>query len=482
MVQQQPQLDAFMRLVGMLEEVIFNGSTSTIDREFYTIPHPGLFVSPTLTDRPNSDDMGLISDLFNITFDSTVLFNPQLSSVDQLYSDILQQAALPKAELTNAEQQELDDLEEELLDLFDNYAKYKLRHDEILGEIYRAQEANQPADVIAALEAKRQYALQEWKIRGRKNRYENAEAEVAYYRSVSPRRHFLNLSNRFDQHTALAPNLGNYQSTYLQPPIHEWSSPYAGWAQFTKTFKYTELHKKSKHTKWSGSVGLNFGLFKRISIGANGEKIENYEKSENTDIELKFEYLRVRILRPWLVPDLFLYRFWAYKKAFGHRVISSGYTPGSNEALGPKGLMPVLPTDFVIARNVSISANFNQNERNFIQETISGSVSGGWGPFSARGSYSTTTTQEDVYGSFDGTTLKIAHPQIIGFLGTLLPMTPNPDRRLPWTGDQDFGDDPEESMALANVKTLAEIGNTSDSYLDLAKQQNEMLRGILRSE
>jgi hypothetical protein len=138
--------------------------------------------------------------------------------------------------------------------------------------------------------------------------------------------------------------------------------------------------------------------------------------------------------------------------------------------------MPVLPTDFVIARNVSITANFQENERKFVQETLSGSVSGGWGMFSARGSYSTTTTQEDVIGSFDGTSLKIANPQIIGFMGIMVPETPDPNRNLPWEDDADFGDDPEESVRASGKAAARELGFLSPKeYLNLAREQHESL-------
>lgn len=463
MPSKQPQLEAFCKLIGMLETVIFNGSTGGPDREFYTVPHPGIFIDPKLTDKPNSKDMELVSQLFNGCFGASLLYNPLMTTVTQTYSDILEQAALPEMKLTADQEKYLNAKEAELLKILDAYMKYKQRYDEIVGSIYREQENGAPSSVIYELYKKRDLADIEWKRRGYKEQYQDLEAEVSYWRSVSPRRHFANLKARFDQHTAQA-GTSTYQATYLSPPIQEWSSPYAGWAQFEKIFKYSELHTFSKHTSWSGSVSGNFGLW-HAGGGAGGSNTEKYENSENIDIELKFEYLRVKILRPWLIPDVFKYRFWTYKKAFGFRPISEGYIPGSTSPLGPQGLMPVLPTDIVLARNVCISATFSEEEKKFVQSTLSGSVSGGYGPFSCRGSYSTTTTKEDVVGSFDGTTLRIANPQIIGYLGTLLPRSPAPDRRLPWTSDADFGDTTKQ-------------GRKADDYLKKAKTQSEVTKKI----
>lgn len=460
----QPQLEAFSKLLGMLEQAIFNGSTGLPDREFYTVPHPGIFISPNLTDRPGSDDMALIARLFNGCFDSTLLYSPQLSTVNQTYEDLLTQAALPEKELTKDEEKTLERLEKQQETLFDSYHKYKRRHDLIQGQIYRAQINKETIDVIYELRQKLDEAQDEWRLRGKKELYEENEANVAYLRSISPRRLFQNFLERYKSLSSSSPNLGDYQATFLEPPIHEWSSDYAGWSQFSKTFKYSELHTRSSHTSWSGSVGLNFGLFQRVDAGGGGQEVKTYENSENIDIELKFEYLRVRIVRPWLVPDVLLYRFWTYKKAFGFRQISSGFTPGNKEPVGPKGLMPVLPTDIILAKNVTISAAFTESEKTFVRKTLSGSVSGGWGPFSARGSYQTTSTKQDVTGSFDETTLRIANPQIIAFMGTLVPKTPDPNRLLPWGDDADFGEQKEEQLF-----------KESQAYVAAMKEQHEIL-------
>lgn len=462
MTDKQPQLEAFSKLIGMLETAIFNGGTGGSNREFYTIPHPGIFIDPNLKDTPDSKDMLITSMLFDQCFSASLIYKPILSTISQTYSDILQQSALPNQELTPKQEIDLKKLEKKIEEIFDLYQKYKSRYDEVIGAIIKAREDNSPSSVLQQLEAKRVAALDEWKYRGKKADYEESLAKISYIRSISPKLHFANLKSRFDQQTSTSGN-NSYQSTFLSPPIHEWNSLYAGWAKFKKTFKYSELNTYSKHTAWSGSANANFGIWK-VGGGASGSSTEKYENSENVDIELEFEYLRVRILRPWLVSDLFNYRFWTYRKSFGHRLISDGYNPNENSPLGPQGLMPVLPTDFVIVKNVNISSIFSEAEKKFISEVISGSVSGGFGPFSCRGSYSTTTTKEEVKASFDQTTLRIANPQIIAFLGILLPKTPNPDTRLPWGDDADFG--------------INDLRSTSNDYLKLAEAQNNIVNSI----
>lgn len=66
---------------------------------------------------------------------------------------------------------------------------------------------------------------------------------------------------------------------------------------------------------------------------------------------------------------------------------------------------------------------------------------GAAGAHFARGDYiRSTTTKEDVIGSFDGTTRRFAHLEIIGMMGIVLPQAPAPDHRLALRSDADFGD------------------------------------------
>lgn len=474
----EPQIEAYLKLVGLLEDAVYGGSSGDINgREFHTIPHPGIFVNPNIKSEPNSNGMKLVALMCDNAFYPQLKYLPNTATVSETYKNAITQAALPHRDLPPEAQRDLRKLESRARSLYDNYDKYRMRYNQVTNLLRQAESAGAASHVTADLEAKRKQAQDEWDLRGRKLDYENTLASVKYYRSMSPRGHFQDLIDRYALHTKPSQTMGPYQATYLDPPIHEWNSQYSGWAQFKKTFKYSELHKKSRHSSWSGSMGLNFGLFKRVSAGASGSHVEEYEKSENTDIELKFEFMRVRVYRPWLVPDLFDYRYWTYKKEFGYREISSGFNPGSTEPIGPRGIMPVLPTDLVVARNVSISAAFNERERKFIHDTIEGSIYGGWGPFSSKGSYKTESSQEDVKALFDETTLQIANPQIIGFLGTLLPKSPNPDRALPWIGDQDFGDRPPEvDGKLADLHAVSLPDN--DAYLMAMETQNNVLKSF----
>lgn len=437
-----PQLDAFTKVAGLLEEAIFGNPGPAPGRAFFTVAHPGIFLSPTLTEKANSKDMMIAASILDPCFSATYIHTPLISTVSGIYADLITQAALPKTTLTTAQEARLQLLETRIATAYASYHKYKERYDAVQVELYAAIEAEAPASQIVALRQKLRAAENEWVVFGSKRQYEQDDSEVQYLRALSPELYFANLRTRFDESSQTDPAGVSFQPVYLEPPVSSWSSPFTGWNQFEKTFKYSTLTRRVSHSSWSGSVGLNFSLFKRFSVGADGSKIDEFQESTNIDITLKFEFMRVSIIRPWLRPDVFSARFWTYRQTFGYRQISDGYDPGSTGPTGPAGLMPVLPTHLIIARNVTITANFSADERKFVEETLKASGGGGWGPFSIRGSYQTTTTSEDVEGSFDGTTLRVPNPQIIGFAGTLLPRSPNPDRSLPWQGDQTFGDQP----------------------------------------
>lgn len=464
----EPQLEAFAKVLGMMENAIFSGSTGGSDSEFYAVPHPGFFISPNLTERANSKDMLIISNLVNRCFEPEMRYREKVTTVTQVYSDILSQAALPEQELSEEEEDKLIKLEQKLEEMFPAYSRYKTRYLEAYGYFLAAQESDPPnSSEVRRLKDKLDSARDEWKLTGRKEAYEKASAQVSYLRSSSPKTHFDNLQKRFSDHTQTS-GVGDYQATYLSPPIAEWQSQFTSWTRFEKTFKYSNLEVLSKHTSWSGKTGGGWGLWKaKIKVG--GSTVEEHEESENIDIELKFDFLRVRIIRPWMVSDLFSYNFWTYQKEFGYRQVSEGAI--LNAPVGPRGLMPVIPTDLVIVKDVSITANFGEKERDFIKKILSGSAGGGWGPIGVKGSYQTTTSSEDVEGSFDGTTLKVHNPQVIGIIGTLLPACPNPQRELPWGDDAAFppaGKDKNTELA----------GEADEPYLKAAREQWELVRDL----
>jgi len=429
-----PQLDAFAKVLGLFENRVFGSTGDTSSTEFYSVPHPGIFINPNLKHGSNTNDMLIISEIFNQCFDATWLYRENVNTVDSVYKSILERTALPKSELpTGMTESKLEAMERQLSGWRANYKTYEERYNEARRELLAAREQGKPGSVISALRAKRYEAEKDWEVYGNKYQYDKLDANLSYYRALTPRIYFEELKRQLADSEAEAPT-SPYYETFIEPPISQWNSPNTSWAFFTEKFKFSDITRRTKHKSWSGGVSASFGFWSAKG-GAAGSENREYLKTKNVDIDLSFELLRVRIIRPWLEQSLLAERFWAPHKNWGWFDVSTGFNPYTSEPVGPQGKMPVLPTHAVVARNVSLTANWSDKERTFIKKVVSGKAKGGWGPFRASGSYRKETTSEDVTSVIAGNTLRIEHPQIIGLMGTLLPQSPNPNPLLNWEDD-----------------------------------------------
>ena len=103
-------------------------------------------------------------------------------------------------------------------------------------------------------------------------------------------------------------------------------------------------------------------------------------------------------------------------------------------------------------------------------------MSASFGPFSVRGSYTETTSQVDVRATFDGTTLTIPNPQVIGFQGVLLPRTPNPDTSLPFDWERAWNPNADRVANDADQKAeelAIEMSGALRAYDDIKVSVNE---------
>jgi hypothetical protein len=87
-------------------------------------------------------------------------------------------------------------------------------------------------------------------------------------------------------------------------------------------------------------------------------------------------------------------------------------------------MMPLLPTAFIAARNISITANWSTQDQSYIHSVTSGSASVGWGPFQIGGSYYSSSSQATFQSSFQDGVLRIPGIQIIAFINQILPVVP----------------------------------------------------------
>jgi len=428
-------------LFAAVEDALFFGDRLTTS-EFACLMQPGRLVSSNL-DEGNLEDMAIQADLTNQAIDTSFLYLPiTTSTISQKYYDVLNFAALPNASLSPSDIQEINQIRDWLAD---HKAAYDIGRDRY-GDAKRAYEfeankLNPSSAELEILAQKRDDALNDWETFGLRSLYENKVGRLIQITAGNPDRLWNDFRTLLASNRKSAPKRGGFYQTFFVPSVKTWNSPETSWGYYQKHVSERDTYSYSHTTNWSAGASGGWGLFS-VDVGTGGSSEYKRTSSDVTDVTVKFEYARIRISRPWLIPDAFGYQFWTWKKTYGRfRYLSDGGILSANPPIRPIGMMPALPTDFVLARNVELTANFSHNDQTLISSQLSGSASAGWACFSFNGSYSESTSEQIVHASFDGTTIKISQPQIIAFISGLMPKTPDPDQTLPFGSDAQFPQD-----------------------------------------
>lgn len=217
---------------------------------------------------------------------------------------------------------------------------------------------------------------------------------------------------------------------------------------------------QSRASKTGGGGAVSFGF---AFVGGGGgsssssssaesfsNKNEKYQfRNDAKNLTIELEYGLCTIHRPWLLGDIFYMKNW-YSVGNPKNAISDGRI--DTQAKSEKPLMPMIPTQFLVIRNVKISAtswgadgevlkSLHSDSRSNSQSSSS-YVSGGGGfslgfvSFGGHGSHSSGNTSGSSGGSsssssssnfgwrFANNTLEIKGAQIIAFLSEVVPASP----------------------------------------------------------
>lgn len=445
-------LKILKNLFAELERPLFLGDG--LDKgEFHSLMQPGQFVSTNLREADGSDDMAIQASLTDDLIDTQFIYTPLMGSISEQYRLIIENAALPYKELSPKDQAEIDRINTWLAEKEPTYTVFaKYYYDALDAYSQEANSQNPSPGKVQILYEKVRTARNNWQTMGLRGQYEAKQARVIYLLSADP----LSLWNRYRElladHTKHSLHRGDYVQNFLIPPVSQWNAPGVSWSRFERTINESDTYDYSSSTSWGGGGSVGWGLWS-VGGGASGGHSYSHSESDVSTVSIKFDYMRVRIDRRWLKSDIFGFRWWWWKNAFGYHLLSDGGNLHVTPPQRPIGIFPFLPTHMIVAKNVSIIANFSHNEATTIRNNLSASASVGWGPFSVKGSYAEANTTQTTHAEFDGTTLTIDQPQIIAFTGTLMPLSPNPDRTLPWQGDQAPFDPPASVVeAMSNIR------------------------------
>lgn len=236
---------------------------------------------------------------------------------------------------------------------------------------------------------------------------------------------------------AVANVIQNDQSTYNGLLINgvkpgdsiKWHLSYAlpgNWATDDGALNFSHLNFSSSNltvssdstfTSYGGGLSWSGGLWSVGGSFAHDEGSTHYTMNAD-NFELNAEIALVRIYRPWLNDLIFRMNNWTM----------DGMNPGdiSNGQLAANesGFLPLIPTAFVVARNIAITMELSAEEQSHYESSTSGSVSVGWGPFRIGGHYSHSESSDWFSSSYSNGTLSIPGMQIVAWVSEIVPFAP----------------------------------------------------------
>ena len=260
---------------------------------------------------------------------------------------------------------------------------------------------------------------QTWNAWGRAGKAEVEEAQGALASSI-------NDAVRFAIEQAREANGQQYRLPSATATGRPWLPSYAlptEWAaadlhgpKLEFSSAYLNKTSSTQADGYSVEASGSYGLF-HASGGVEGEHKKSSSHMDAENLKIEAELIAVSIMRPWFSPLLFGMKGWWV----------DGYEKGELSNGNPKnplGSVSLIPTGFVLAKNVKITADFSSEDKKFISNSISTKASAGWGPFSFSGKYSHSDSKEDFESKFDGGSLVFPGLQLIAWISTVTPESP----------------------------------------------------------
>lgn len=249
--------------------------------------------------------------------------------------------------------------------------------------------------------------------------YQNALDTMAQFAASSGNSALADARQIYDASaiTSSVPGGGNFRPAYAFPTDWMDDSSDAAYSQLTIKSTSLKTSKTSNYTAYSADGSASWGLWS-IGGSSSGEFTHNTMSNDTSDLSVSFRFARVIVSRPWMNAGLFSLR----GLQVGGRVagaFSSGQATPQNT-----GMLPLIINSIIVAKQVSISGSWGQDDADFISKSINASASVGWGPFQIGGNYRHSSAKETMNSTFDGTTLTLPGLSIIGFVCTLVPLSP----------------------------------------------------------
>jgi hypothetical protein len=199
-----------------------------------------------------------------------------------------------------------------------------------------------------------------------------------------------------------------------------------GWNEYTSNDFHTESHYQASGTSYGASVGVSVGLW---SCGGGFEHSEEKQaqQSNSSDVSISFNYCIVDIKREWLDTSLLNLKNWFIVGDYKKNTISDGTMGQHVPANKENTFLPSIPVSIILVKDVKLSWATWKSDFAAAQSSTGGSVSVGYGPFTASAHYSHHNENRDFSADTDGESLNIPGIQLLGYVSAINPPCPAHD-------------------------------------------------------
>jgi len=223
-------------------------------------------------------------------------------------------------------------------------------------------------------------------------------------------------------------NWYNAFRTQDELPENEKTKEFKGWMQVSITNTSKESRYDKTLSKLAVSAEASYGCFFSASGGHSSSDLKESMSSGGAEVKISFEIARVRVKRPGIDSLLSLAAIFPECAILGAK---AGSWSTGELSVNNAGVLPTYITSLIIARNVEVtSTKWSDTQTATLKESeTNASFKVGIGPFSASGKFSMSNSNESraQKSTFNGTTLKIVYPQIIGYVVQPWPKFPGTD-------------------------------------------------------
>jgi hypothetical protein len=219
---------------------------------------------------------------------------------------------------------------------------------------------------------------------------------------------------------ALTSSGGGGTQWYLSYALpSNWAAPDAAenFTAITLDSSNLQSEASSRFDSYGGGASWSAGLWSVGGSAAGSSGSSSFHMSSDK-LKLSAKLGLVRIYRPWLNDLIFRMNAW-FVEGIGKNGISNGQLQGNEHAA-----LPLIPTAFVVGRDISVEADFTTEDKTHVENSISGSASVGWGPFRVSGNYAHSSSKDTFKSTFDGGTLRIPGIQVLGWVSEIVPASP----------------------------------------------------------